>query len=71
MLSKSILKRYAVQCPTCKKCGGKMKPGQAIEETLVGVPDFIGSKGVCTVSPGGKGKLVDCWKCSVCGFSLT
>ncbi len=59
----------------CKKCGGEMKPGKAIRQTLVmGVPDFPGntidSIGQ-TLSYGGPGRLVDCMKCSACGWSVT
>ena len=53
----------------CTHCGGEMKPGQAIESTLVGEPDDIG--GCVTVSPGGPGKLVPCMKCAECGWSVT
>ena len=70
-MSKSILKRLASQVPVCKKCGGTMYPGKAIEETLMGIPDFIGCNEVVTMSPGGPGKLIDCMKCSSCGWSVT
>ena len=53
----------------CTRCGGEMKPGQALESTLVGEPDDIG--GCVTVSPGGPGKLVPCMKCAECGWSVT
>jgi hypothetical protein len=48
-----------------------MLPGTAIQETLAGVPDFIGSNDVVTLSPGGNGKLVECLKCPQCGRSVT
>jgi len=48
-----------------------MVPGKAIENTYVGLPDFIGDTHICTVSPGGPGKLVDCLKCPSCGWSVT
>lgn len=54
----------------CKPCGGEMKPGRAIAETLTGVPDFPDGE-VCTVSAGGPGRLIDCLKCSACGWSVT
>jgi hypothetical protein len=63
--------RYCLEVPVCKKCGGSMHPGKAIAETFTGIPDFIGSDGVVTVSPGGQGKLIDCMKCSSCGWSVT
>lgn len=68
-MSKSMLKRLAVQVPTCKKCGGEMKAGTAIAQTYTGKPDFIGGE-VVTMSPGGNGKLVDCVKCVDCGWSV-
>jgi hypothetical protein len=52
----------------CKKCGGEMNPGKAIAQTYTGTKD-MGE--VCTMSPGGKGKLIDCQKCSKCGWSTT
>ena len=54
---------------SCTRCGGEMKPGQALESTLVGEPDDIGE--CVTVSPGGQGKLVPCMKCAECGWSVT
>ena len=48
-----------------------MKPGSAIQETLTGIPDFPGDKHVVTVSPGGPGKMIDCMKCELCGWSVT
>ncbi len=58
------------KCPR-RNCHGTMRPGQAIEETLTGIPDFLGSGVVCTVSPGGPGRLVRCLKCDKCGHSMT
>lgn len=55
---------------TCAKCGGEMKPGKAIAQTYSGTPDFPGGE-VVTMSPSGPGKLVDCVKCELCGFSKT
>ena len=48
-----------------------MKKGIALEQTYDGIPDFIGSKEVVTVSPSGSGKLIECWKCPKCGYSKT
>lgn len=47
-----------------------MTKPKAIQETYVGTPDFVGGE-VCTISPGGPGKLVDCLKCEKCGWSVT
>jgi hypothetical protein len=63
------LKR-AIGIGQCRKCGADMQPGVAIEQTLVGIADFIGGE-CCTVSPGGKGKLIECSKCPECGWSVT
>ena len=54
----------------CIHCQGKMLPGKALRETLAGMADFPGGE-VVTVSPGGAGVLVDCLKCTQCGWSVT
>ena len=54
----------------CRKCNGKMKEGKAIEQTYTGIPDFIGDDHICTVSPGGPGKLIKFLKCEDCGWSV-
>lgn len=57
---------------TCKKCNGAMKPSKAIVCKLTGYPDFPGDNHACTVSPDPRQpELVDCFKCSTCGFSIT
>jgi len=55
----------------CKKCDGIMRPGEAIEQTWAGKPDFVGDRHPVTFSPGGAGRLVTCMKCECCGFSVT
>lgn len=55
----------------CKRCGGPMEPSKAIAQTYTGMPDFPGDKHCVTLSPGGPGVLVDCRKCSACGWSVT
>lgn len=67
-MSKSMLKRLAVQM-LCKKCGGEMRIGKAIEQTLTGIPDFSSGE-IVTMSPGGQGVLIDCIKCALCGWSV-
>lgn len=52
------------------KCGGEMRPGIAMQSTVVGSADFPGGEAV-TLTEGGPGRLVDCWKCSDCGWSYT
>lgn len=47
-----------------------MKRGIAIAQTLTGSPDFAAGP-VVTLSAGGTGRVVDCLKCSVCGYSVT
>ena len=46
----------------CAKCGGEMKPGKYIQETVVG--------GV-TLSAGGPGVLTEGMKCSACGWTVS
>lgn len=53
----------------CRKCAGQMRDGKAIMQGLTGVPDFADGE-VVTMSPGGSGKLIDCRKCSDCGWSV-
>lgn len=53
----------------CRRCGGLMKPGIALEQTYTGSPDFPGGE-VVTMSPGGPGRLVECMKCRECGWSV-
>lgn len=53
----------------CKRCGGKMKRGIAIAQTVTGCPDFAGGP-VVTMSLGGTGRLIRCWKCMSCGWSV-
>ncbi len=55
---------------TCRKCGAAMEPGIAIEQTYTGSPDFPGHE-VVTLSPGGPGRVIECVKCSACGWSVT
>ena len=47
----------------CRKCGGLMKPGKAMGQTV-----NFGDEGTC--SPAGPGVLIDCLKCEVCGWSV-
>ncbi|GAB3763660.1 hypothetical protein GCM10028796_17560 [Ramlibacter monticola] len=48
----------------CRKCGGAMKPGKAMGQTM-----DCSDEGTC--SPAGPGKLIDCMKCERCGWSVT
>lgn len=59
----------------CRKCGGEMAPGIAMQQTWVGgMPDFPGDEAGArgqTVHTGGPGKLTDCSaKCKLCGWSV-
>jgi hypothetical protein len=48
-----------------------MKKSKALIETFVGgMLDFPNDKYPVTVHAGGSGKLVDCWKCEKCGYSI-
>lgn len=53
----------------CQRCGGEMKQGKALMQTVSGSPDFADGE-VVPLSPGGTGKLIDCLKCSSCGHSV-
>jgi len=53
----------------CNRCGGEMRPGQAIAQTFAGSPDLGGE--VCTMSQGGTGKLIECSKCTSYGWSVS
>lgn len=64
------IKFWRGQLRYCKKCGGMMAKGKAIAQTFTGLPDFADGA-VVTVSPGGKGKLMDCAKCVECGWSVS
>ena len=55
----------------CKKCNIEMVPGQALENTLYGIPDFIGDDTVCTMSMTGPPIMISVWKCPKCGYSTT
>ena len=48
-----------------------MKKGIALQERMGGMPDFIGSKEIITMSPSGNSDLVPVWKCPKCGESRT
>jgi hypothetical protein len=61
----------AQQRLSCKKCGGPMRHGIAMQSTLRGVRDFPSCARVVTLSEGGPGRLIRCLKCSHCGWSTT
>jgi hypothetical protein len=46
-----------------------MNKGIAIGQTVTGLGDFRQSDEVCTVSPGGPGKVIPALKCDKCGHS--
>jgi len=54
----------------CKRCGGQLLPGIAMQSTLVGWSDFPGQE-VVTMHEGGPGRLIPCLKCVACGWSVT
>ena len=54
----------------CIKCGGDMRPGIAMGQTLTGIGDFHYADSTSTLSPGGPGKVIECEKCIECGFSV-
>lgn len=60
--------------PHCRFCHVPMKVGTAIQNTLRHHPDFAGDTlGIDgqTVTMDGKPVIVPCWKCPVCGHSIT
>lgn len=72
--------------PLCKTCGGVMRQSKALLDTIVVPPDFAGDTAEIldprdvhrrpdlvgrTMSAGGPGLMVDCFKCENCGRSIT
>ena len=57
--------------PHCQKCATKMIASKALAQTYTGQADFPGDTKPVTMSPGGKGKMIDCYKCPSCGWSIT
>lgn len=55
----------------CRKCGGEMKPGKAMGQTAVARRPARDAHDVRTFYAGGTGKLIDCLKCSACGWSVS
>jgi len=55
----------------CKKCGGLMKRGVALENIMSGIPDFHDQRLAVTLSPTGRARLVGCLKCETCGYSVS
>lgn len=56
----------------CRRCLLTMQPGEALVSALVASEDFggyLGQEGT-TWSIGGPGRLVPCWKCPGCGYSV-
>lgn len=45
----------------CPKCKIKLK---------FGIPDFVGSDEICTVSPTGNVEFIICLKCLECGYGI-
>lgn len=58
---------------TCFNCGGLMKGGQALDNTLISYDDFGGDAGNrgTTQSKDGEAKLIKVRKCQSCGHSHT
>lgn len=58
----------------CPRCRTTLVQGKALQNALVGSPDFPGDTGFeagCTLSYSGEAKMVDCLKCPECGYSRT
>ena len=45
--------------------------GKALQNTLSGIPDFLGDDEVCTISYSIIAEMIDCLKCPECGYSAT
>lgn len=54
----------------CRRCGGPMLRGHALQNTLSGTPDFAGDPHPVTISRTGPAKVVPCLKCVNCGYSI-
>ena len=54
----------------CGRCDIELVEGKALENTLAGIPDFIGDDTVCTVSQTGPPIMISVWKCPKCGYSV-
>lgn len=62
--------RILVEPPACRRCQAPMQPGIAIGQTVVGEPEWPNAPAV-TLNHGGPGRLIECWKCPACGWSVT
>lgn len=56
---------------TCRRCLVPMVDGIATGQTYRGIPDFPGDRHATTISLGGPGVVIGCWKCPKCGLSVT
>lgn len=57
----------------CPKHNVPLQPGKAIKQTWrCGISDSARIPGsIVTMSVGGPGRLIDCLKCKICGYSVT
>jgi len=55
----------------CKKCGGAVKKGIAMQSTAIASIGDFHSTDFCTFSAGGPGRLIECYKCGECGHSYS
>lgn len=55
----------------CHRCQTELTIGLSLQNTFVGIPDFIWETAseVCTVSQTGPPELINCLKCPNCGTS--
>lgn len=66
--------QLVVKYMNCKRCKVKMVEGKALQNRLVGSPDFLGDTGRergSTQTRSGKADLIPVWKCPKCGQSVT
>lgn len=59
---------------SCRHCNTPLVAGKALQNTLVGFPDFPGDTGRevgCTLSYSGEARMANVMKCPECGYSRT
>jgi len=67
-MCQAVAYEHAVKC---RKCGGTVKHGIAMQSTLVASIGDFHSTDYCTFSAGGPGRLIEVYKCGECGHSYS
>lgn len=60
---------YRDQRETCKHCNIPMELGKAMVNRATGTNDFAGGEVVTMSLDPKQSVMIDCWKCTECGFS--